>query len=459
MLQKTGNTYCKDFFHLNYDLTHKKLDSSIIDASGRLKKALSDPAVSHYAKKSISKLLDTSHQEIARAASSCGLIYKELRPLALISGAGIAGLSASLELSAKGYRVLIGEKRTSFTRYNIINLGVESEAFLKKFNLLEKFEKTVAAIEEHVYIIFDRMNQPKLLDISDVRDLKLKDDESVCSKNAETLFTSDGIYSASIEDIQTFLLREALERGVKIYADTEFKVLSIAQDGFVKKVQVTAIKTLRPDLFFIAEGAHPKTARELNLKEKRLITACSDERWVYGNIKYPGSRTFVISVIDTSQKALEIANVIFNAKKGVINLAVTSKKDPTDDEIKNMILQRANQVYNQSIYPLAPMDFELIATSQKPVHIVNRLTEPFSKGNVFCIGDAAGSSSPLAGLGGTLGLTLVPSTVKELLEDASNRHESFQGSTNAYTQRWIQKSSAIKTFCLETYKKEHEAGT
>lgn len=58
--------------------------------------------------------------------------FKKSRPLAVVSGAGIAGLAASFELRIKGFEVAVVEKRRSFSRFNIINLSVETKSFHAK---------------------------------------------------------------------------------------------------------------------------------------------------------------------------------------------------------------------------------------------------------------------------------------------------------------------------------------
>jgi hypothetical protein len=94
---------------------------------------------------------------ITAKALNRGLYFRVSKPLALISGAGISGLAASFELRAKGFNVVIAEKRKDFSRLNIVNLSVETQAFLKKFHLLEKFEKFVAArIQEHRYVLIGK---------------------------------------------------------------------------------------------------------------------------------------------------------------------------------------------------------------------------------------------------------------------------------------------------------------
>ena len=144
--------------------------------------------------------------------------------------------------------------------------------------------------------------------------------------------------------------------------------------------------------------------------------------------------------------------MIFNAKSQVINIAVTLEREVPEDRIREQILRTAHQVFAQRAFPLEEMHSALLTTVPKPVHVANRTSFPFSMGNVFCIGDSAGSSSPLAGLGGTLGLTLVPRTVKQLLDDYEKQsrsiHRNFNEFSEGYTSRWIQKSEGIKRFCI-----------
>jgi 2-polyprenyl-6-methoxyphenol hydroxylase-like FAD-dependent oxidoreductase len=180
---------------------------------------------------------------------------------------------------------------------------------------------------------------------------------------------------------------------------------------------------------------------------------------------YPGKESFVISLVDTAEKSVRIANVIFNGMKHEINIAVTSDKDIAEEAIREQILQVVNQVFHQKIFPKENFPFEevpsqLLTTVSKPVPVVNRISEPFSMENVFCIGDAAGSSSPLAGLGGTLALTLVPLTVRQLLDDyeeqSEDMHKNFHKFSEGYTNRWIQKSEGIKKRCMGIFEAEQQ---
>lgn len=451
MTSSIRKSYQSDCLLVATALANNEIEKNTLQATKRLREVPGDLSPAKM-------LCNAVNFRITQAALSCGLCFRASKPLAVISGAGIAGLAASFELRAKGFNVVIVEKRGCFSRFNVINLNVETQAFLKKFNLLEKFERFIAArIKEHRYVLIDKSNSPKRLAFSDVSELGLDESVSFEPRNFSRLFEQDGIYSVPIEVLQTFLAENALEAGVNIFGDVTMRILSRTQAGGVSKAKIPATfeQTLQPDLFFIAEGAHSTTARELGMRTKKVTNACTGENWIFGNMTYSGTETFVVSLIDASEKTLRIANVIFNAKSRVINVAVTSEREVPIERIREQILRTTHQVFAQKAFPLEEMHSELLTTVPKPVHVANRTSFPFSMDNVFCIGDSAGSSSPLAGLGGTLGLTLVPRTVKQLLDDYESQpmsvHKNFNESSEGYTSRWIQKSEGIKRFCISIF--------
>lgn len=366
-----------------------------------------------------------------------------------------------MELRSRGFKVVIAEKRESFSRCNVINLNPEIQAFLEKFNLLEKFEKFVAArIKSHTLIVIGKNKSASLASVSDVTDLQLDKPVSFKPETFHNLFRGDGIYSVPIKDLQVFLAENALDAGVHIFGNVTVDILSRMPSGEVSELQITTDQVLQPDLFFIAEGTHSTTAPQLGMKTETIENACSNESWVFGNLEYYGKKTFVVSVIDTSGKVLQIANVIFNAKSQVINVAVTSDREAGEECIQEKILKTVEQVFQQNVFPIEAMHGTLLRTTSQPIRITNRISLPFSKGNTYLIGNAAGDSSPLAGLGGTLALTLPLFAVNQLLDDyyegrSEAMHENFHKNSMAYTTRWMQKSDEIKRFCITTFDKEH----
>lgn len=383
---------------------------------------------------------------------------KDHRKLALISGAGIAGLAASFELLASGFKVVIAEQRKSFDRFNIINMDVESQRFLKKFGLLNEFEAFVAGrIKLHKYILFEK-NGIQNLGSSDVRNLQISNvpfEPEFFNK----LFNEDAIYSVRISDLQTFLAKKALESGAHIFGNVAVEILERTQAGGVATVQITGkdnyypVTTLHPNLFFVAEGAHSSTAIQLGMSAQEVINECSGENWIFGNVRYFGKETFVVSVIDTSQGNVEIANIIFNSKNCTINIAITAQQFLSQELIQKRILEITQRIC--SLQNIVDRPQELTAVVKQPVHIKNEQRDIYSKDNAFCIGDAAGHSSPLAGMGGTLGLTLIPRTIEQVINDSEKQpqkvHNNFQRFTAGYTSRWIKKSQTVKKHCLSFF--------
>lgn len=390
---------------------------------------------------------------ITRSALNCSLHFRPpSRRFALISGAGLAGLAASLVLRKRGYQVMIAEKRDQFTRPNVISINMEAEVFLEKFDLLNEFKGSVAArIEEHVIVNNKKPFKRTPTNDQDVHDLSVPFEPKSYSK----LFVKSGIYSVPIKALQTLLAKKALEMGVHILGKVSVGALSRTKNRGVSKVQIKGIDTLisrnlHPDLFFIAEGAHSTTVKQLDMRTTVVKDECMGESWIFGNIAYSGEKTYSMTMVDTTTSTLQIANAIFNARSHVINVAVTFDRELSTSIIGERVLETAKQFLNLEDIHITP---KLVYEVEKPVHVTNHTAVDFSADNVFLIGDAAGNYSPLAGLGGTLALTLVPSTVERLLNDLDQQpdklHDRFGESSKAYTTRWNEKSRYIKKMCLK----------
>ncbi len=398
---------------------------------------------------------------ISAAVLDTGLYFKAPRELALISGAGIAGLATAFELLARGFKVIIAEKRTTFNRFNIINLDVESQRFLKKFGLLDEFEKVVAGrIKAHQIVLAEEKGM-RQMDYSDVSELQ-PSSLPLEPESFQDLFKEDGIYSVRISDLQAFLAEKALDAGAHLFGNVELDILTRTPAGGAAEVQMagkdslSAPVALQPKLLFVAEGTHSTTARQMGMEALEVKNECTGENWIFGNMRYSGKETFVVSLIDASGESLELANIIFNAKIGEINIAITSKESLSQALIQERILEIVRRVASFQGIDDLPQSLIKHKVVKKPVHVNNEQRVRYSRDNVFCIGDTAGHSSPLAGLGGTLGVTLVPRTIEQLLNDSEQQphqaQHNFHRFTEAYTSRWIAKSIAVKKRCLGFFK-------
>ncbi len=372
------------------------------------------------------------------------------RELVLISGAGIAGLTAALKLLARGFKVLIVEKRTAFNRSNVVNLDVEAKRFLEEFGLLDEFENVVAGKISTFRVMLAENKSMREIDYSDVSPLK-PTQLPFEPEFFNDLFKNDGFYSVRISDLQKFLASKVIEGGARLLGNAELDVLGLTPEGGAAEVRITGNDELiQPKLLIIAEGAHSQTAQNLGMETKEVKNECSGENWVFGNLKYSGTQNFVVSVIDPHKGGLELVNIIFNARIHKVNVAVNSKKSLSQEQIQKKILRIARRVF--SILGFDEQPQALLSCVSKPVNIKNEKRVTYSQGNVFCVGDTAGHSSPLAAMGATLGVTLVPRAVEKVLNDLehqpSQTHQNFQRFTDAYVDRWIGKAGKVKERCL-----------
>ena len=81
---------------------------------------------------------------------------------------------------------------------------MESQRFLKKFGLLNEFEKAVAGrIRTHKYVLSEEKGMRHLgsSDVSKLQPSKVPFEPEFFND----LFNEDGIYSVRIKDLQTFL--------------------------------------------------------------------------------------------------------------------------------------------------------------------------------------------------------------------------------------------------------------
>lgn len=111
-------------------LANNEIEKNTLEAVQRLRGVVDHPPATSLGHERV--LCNAIDLRITAAALSCSLYFRASKPLAIITGAGIAGLAASFKLRAKGFNVVIAEKRKNFSRFNVINLKVEIQVFLKE---------------------------------------------------------------------------------------------------------------------------------------------------------------------------------------------------------------------------------------------------------------------------------------------------------------------------------------
>lgn len=389
--------------------------------------------------------------------------HLEGRKTVLISGAGPAGLTTAIILATEKFNVYVVEKRKELDRPNMVNLTKEVQPFLRKYGLLEEFEAVVAArIQDHQVIIF-RNESIEAANPCDVSTLECEGPLEEDPAKFNTLFKDSGIYTVQIKDLQAFLALKAAKLGVQFLCESEIRVANPLENERISKIEILQngkpVGTLETDLLFIAEGSRSPTMKRLgmmNPEEDEISNVCSGEKWVFGNLHYHGKETRVLSMITPLKKTAEIANVIFNAKHHLVNVAVTTEENLSPYEIDQLILTTAQKAFDYKEIEEVPV---IIKTSNQPVEVANRIASVCSRGNVFGLGDAVAHSSPLAALGATQALAWVPGMVKNLIKDyeagSPDLNENFNMRSRLYGNGWIERSVNVKVFVNKTIEK-HE---
>ena len=124
--------------------------------------------------------------------------------LAVVSGAGPAGLVAAATLKQKGYDVVVIDKRNAFTRMNLVNVDPDALHYFKKMGVLEPILNDVTSIHtRHDYRIRQMSSKVILLKSLWLYPIRLMQNMHIQQAIAEG-FQENSILAVSIADFQKF---------------------------------------------------------------------------------------------------------------------------------------------------------------------------------------------------------------------------------------------------------------
>jgi 2-polyprenyl-6-methoxyphenol hydroxylase-like FAD-dependent oxidoreductase len=137
---------------------------------------------------------------------------------AVVIGAGPAGLMAALTIRQEGYdSVIVLEKRSHFTRMNVVNLHPESLCVFMRLGLLDRFLETASRLVDHKNYVF--VDGEALFNFSDHGfEAAVDPDARFDADDVLGGFTNETLYSINLADLQLLLATAALERGIQILA-------------------------------------------------------------------------------------------------------------------------------------------------------------------------------------------------------------------------------------------------
>lgn len=384
---------------------------------------------------------------------------------AVVVGAGIAGLTAALVLAHEGFSVVILEKRTAdFDRFNIVNLKAECGTILHKLGLFDDFVNHLATrlkVQRYFRFEGDRYVEFKRETLSG---FPVSEKFSFEAEDIADLFRAGGIYAVSIAEFQQFLAAAALRTGA-VSIVTEVKItLRGNEDKGVLATQGTTKREFSPHLIVLADGTGKNRVKseqgeELVEETVDLKHPSDGELWVFGNVSYTGKNAFVTILIDPSSKTeTQIANVIFDPRRKSANVAVSV----TSREVSEEAIAAQIQTVAKTAFSLSGLKEKIdVRSISKVVRISNRIGKKFSLGkNLILVGDRAGASSPLAGLGASLATTTYPygvglvarALLSECDHQVSQAFETYSALARASVLKWFEASREVRTFIADHLK-------
>ena len=378
-----------------------------------------------------------------------------------IVGAGIAGLASALLIKKSDPEadIVIIEKRRHFTtRKNIINLGIEVEKVLEELGILKQFQDSCGVrLKSHFLLPLDSSRKKLDLIEDHVENLQY---ESLNLDELEASHFRSGVYSVSIGQLQEFLLEEVRDKGIPILEGTlESETSQLFSDGF----------PLPESGLNIITSGFGSQINHFNFLDDH---PCQNEKWIFANLDLDMNdgetesnnpiRSFVISTFDIKSNKSDfqqLSNNIFRicGEHSKLNVALTIKEDNIDSEqFKTLILDQASYALKiakqEGLIPKSARFDEHLGGSSlnRVISIHNGKNKRFIQGNTIFAGDAAGVSSPLAGLGGTLALGVYPLIIRDFYLDRDEKR--FKRRSNAATSSWLGKSAKVRKF-IKSYKR------
>jgi len=372
---------------------------------------------------------------------------------AIVVGAGPAGLIAALTLRQEGFAdVAVFERRAAFTRGNVVNLHPESLHVLARLGVLPAFFERASRIVDHRNNVW--ADGVELYRFSDPgQPVTIDPDHPFEAADVADGFRNETLYSITLAELQSLLAAEASKRGIQVFARAPARVVPASSGVFSVRVEPEAgapFVVEGPDLVVVADGAKGTGAVELGLERSPGDGLWDGERWVFGNVRcepHDGFSNLLFEFRGLDCDDVTITNSIFLPAKGEANVAVTVRRDVSSAEAEALIAAQARKVL-----AIAGVDgpgdvvwhtarpVEITATSARRVH--------FGR-NVVVVGDACGSNSPVAALGGTLSTSAYSYALRCLVRDlAVSGHEAafaaYARRVGAYVLRWHHRVAEVR---------------
>lgn len=381
----------------------------------------------------------------------------KLKDPIVIIGAGPTGLMSAIRLHREGHKnIVLIEKRSHFTRLNIVNLHREILTLFKELCILDDFLLTASEITCHREYVYSNSN----VILKSVNNHEEENFELLSNgldfnpENMPLLFNHDCIYAISLADLQKCLAEIVIKLGIPLFPQTtsycflaEEKTYSVELMGnsFSNPVVIN-----KPKLVIVANGSESDIFKKLGGKYISMSHSNPNEHWLFGNYELESDTCFVNSLIErgSSDYDYRVTNYIFLSAINEVNIATRIKEEDLKYSSAENILQIQADKIN-SMMNITSKRGKLRWITEQPVKTDSKTADTFYLGNnLVFIGDTAGTCSPISGLGCTLGVSAHQYAIKTLVnslekQDRKLALDQYSDRIKSYVNKWNNNTARI----------------
>ncbi|UTH76445.1 beta-ketoacyl synthase N-terminal-like domain-containing protein [Chromobacterium sp. IIBBL 290-4] len=368
---------------------------------------------------------------------------------AVVVGGGPAGLIAALALKRGGVdQVAVVEKRTVFNRMQMITLYEHTLPYLKRAGILDAIVARSSSIGNHDFFAKFLGQRTKYYARAISRGVLEHVDADIdyTKEWIRNGFVGESVMAISLADLQDVLMQQALAQGIHFIADAEATVVAHDTDSERYRLRLDHSRgssiTLDPELIVIADGVRSRNAQAAGVRYRDVASPKGVENWYVFHCATDRRESALCYEFDFNREGVleNCAFGLFYPKRSEFGVALYMRQN---DPPSLALLQDKAAFFAAE----QQASFEGIqwVTNRIPVRFT--AADRLAMGNVLLVGDAAGTGSPIAGLGTGLAISAygwgVEDYCRRAAKDRADAILSYQDTASEYVTTWHVRSQHI----------------
>lgn len=416
-----------------------------------------DPNTSYKGDAYLNSKIKEKNYSVKSTTSVKKVLAMDTNNLIIVSGSGPSGLIAALACKRQNPKrnVVVCEKRLEYTRRNVAITKVDAYPFLKKMGILPDLIKksdrlnsktvgrTTTTDKKPQLEVMSREELENVSKISQINEDVEYDKELM--KNDNTFLTDGRVIR--ICDLQEIILEHCNKADIKILKKTE---VTISYEEELEEATVSLKKKgiersiINPYKIIIAEGASSHNTVRVTGGWNYGIR---NELWAVANIEAKTDQSFVGIVRPQKQRN--------QSNKTLMGLFTPSNQEMSLTECFHV----ASKTKKMNAHDLCLKDTSLMGDlfnveterlkwNSSFFQVQDKIAKKHLVDNrIMIIGDAAGTSSPIAGMGVSVSVSAHGWAVMRYMEECEDRNpkaaDNFCEHMKAYVMRWHRNSHLV----------------